>query len=430
LNAVSQNTYVNPDRGNNKNVYPLVMGESKLKVTRTQMMWLIFCINIGLPIYLSGMLKSAMQDAWISVLFAGAVGFITITLAINNAKYYPGQTFIEFSQEVFGKWLGRFWVLPYLAFWMISLGNILRSVVDFVIMALFKQTPILVVVLGVFIAVVFAVVTNGITTIGRCAELMGPFIMMMFILIYILNLSNLEYDFLFPIGADSGLLKILAGSVNMMELYGDSYLLVMVYGFLEKQKNAIPRIYAGLGIAVCFMLFTTLFIILTFGPGLAGKMQYPLYELVRYIEVGEFLQRIEVVMIGLWIFSAFIKLGLYLFCLSYGTAQWLGIKKWKFMIIPISLLAVWAAELPSSLMTIHELFIRFIDPISLPVLYLLLPFVLWMVILFRKRKEEEVQLGRTPAIATVHSVWRISGMTLLIVLIGIYYFLYIRYFNI
>jgi spore germination protein KB len=404
------------------------MGGSKLKVTRTQMMWLVYCINVGLPIYLSGMISNAKQDAWISGTLAGTFGFIVIALATRNAMHYPGQTFIQFSQQVLGKWLGRFWVLPYLAFWMVSMGNILRSVVDFIIMALFKETPIVVVIIGVFIAVAFAVITNGITTIGRCAELMGPLIVVMFISIYILSFSNLDYNFLLPIAVDNSPLKLIKGALNMMELYGDSYLIVMIYGFLDKQKGVIPRIYIGFGLAMCFILLTIIFILLTFGPGMAAKMQYPLYELVRYIEVGEFLQRIEVVMIGMWIFSVFVKLGFYLFCISYGTAQWLGIKKWKILVIPVSLIAIWAAGLPSSLLTTRVIFLRFIDPVILPILYVIMPLIMWLMILLHKKKQN-VQSRRTPVIPKVGWGWKLSGMTMLILLVGVYYFVYIQYFR-
>lgn len=400
-----------------------------MKLTRTQMMWLVFCTNVGLPIFLSGTIKIVKQDAWISMALAGAAGFIVIVLATASAKHYPGQTFIEFSQEVLGKWLGRFVVLPYLAFWMISLGNILRSIVDFIMMALFNNTPFLVIIIAFFVVVIFTVATNGITTIGRSAELLGPLIVFMFFVTYILSFSDLDLSFLLPVVVDSGPLTLLIGTFNMIELYGDAYLIVMVYGFLNKQTQAIPRIYAGFGIAVGLTIVTTSFILMTFGPGVAAKMEYPLYELVRYIEVGEFLQRLEVIMIGLWIFSGFVKLSFYLFCLSYGTAQWLGIKKWKLLIIPVSGLAIWEAGILTSLETSRTLLLEFVDPVMIPLLYLILPVILWMTILLRRGKKQVVKQGRTPVIPKVSWAWKWSASVLLILLIGVYYYTYIRYFR-
>jgi spore germination protein KB len=406
-----------------------VNGGHTLKLTRTQMMWLVFSINVGLPIYLSGTIKIVKQDAWISLALTGAAGFISIILATANAKHYPGQTFIEFSQEVLGTWLGRLVVLPYLAFWMLSLGNILRSVAGFIMMALFHETPITLVIIAFFVAVVFTVATNGITTLGRCAELMGPFIAFMFLLIYVLSWSNLDFTLLLPVATDSGPLELLKGTFNMMELYGDAYLIVMVYGFLNKQTQAIPRIYVGFGLAMGMMILTTIFIVLTFGPGLAAKMQYPLYELVRYIEVGEFLQRMEVVMIGLWIFSSFIKLSFYLFCISYGTAQWLGVRKWKLLILPISVLAVWGAGITTNMLSSRTLLLRYINPVMIPILYFILPLLLWIIILIRKRTQQEVKRERTPVIPKVGLVWRWSGSVLLFLLVGGYYYMYRRYFR-
>lgn len=391
-------------------------------------MWTIFCINVGLPIYLSGAIKEAKQDAWISLTLAGFGGFIAIVLATNTAKHFPGQTFIEFSQQVLGKWLGRLVILPYLVYWMVTLGNLLRSTMNFLIMALFQNTPITVIIIVYIIVIAYAVASNGITTLARCAEVLGPLIVLMILCTYFLSVSNLDFNFLLPVVADSGPLRLFRGAFSVIELYADSYLLVMVYGFLNKQERVIPRIYWGYFFAVGLMILTTQFILMTFGPGVSAKMEYPLYELVRYIEVGEFIQRIEVVMIGMWIFSSFIKLGFYLFCLSYGTAQWLGIKKWKRLIVPIAVIAGCGATVISSMLTTRFFLLRYIEPVMLPLLYLLIPLVLWLLITFRKKEQNRTSSDR-PEISRGSLWWKWSGAVALMLLTGVYYYTYIRYFR-
>ncbi|MFD2614840.1 GerAB/ArcD/ProY family transporter [Paenibacillus gansuensis] len=50
---------------------------------------------------------------------------------------------------------------------------------------------------------------------------------------------------------------------------------------------------------------------------------------VRSLSVAGIIESLDAIVVALWIMSIFIKLALYLFVLSYGTAQWTTSEKWR-----------------------------------------------------------------------------------------------------
>ncbi|MFD2614830.1 GerAB/ArcD/ProY family transporter [Paenibacillus gansuensis] len=55
-------------------------------------------------------LKAAKQDRWISMLAGGLIGVCVGLLMAKISLMYPDKTLVQFSEIIFGKWLG---ILPW-----------------------------------------------------------------------------------------------------------------------------------------------------------------------------------------------------------------------------------------------------------------------------------------------------------------------------
>ena len=100
-----------------------------MKISKYQIFWMIASLEIGMVLLLtqSPAIEEAKQDAWISFVFAGLAG-IGITFAAGKLSLlYPNQTFIQYSQSILGKWLGRIIVIPYFIHWLSVIGVIFRQ---------------------------------------------------------------------------------------------------------------------------------------------------------------------------------------------------------------------------------------------------------------------------------------------------------------
>ncbi|SCW49939.1 Spore germination protein [Paenibacillus tianmuensis] len=111
---------------------------------RTAALWLMFSLvtGSGMLFTLSPTIIEVKQDAWISAAFGGVVGLCIVFLAVKLSLLYPDQTFVQYSQQILGKWLGKIIIVPYFALWYSLDGMILRDSSEFVYLALFNKTPV------------------------------------------------------------------------------------------------------------------------------------------------------------------------------------------------------------------------------------------------------------------------------------------------
>jgi spore germination protein KB len=359
-----------------------------MKVSANQIFWMIFSMETGMTIMLviAPTVKFANQDAWISCIIAGIMTILLTFITLKLILLYPNQTFIELCQTILGKWLGKIIVLPYFIMWLSITGIILREYADFVYQALFQQTPMWIIIAIMACAMVYATY-GGLVSIGRCSQIIGPFILISFFLLLALAFKDFHWNKLLPIYANSGFLPIIKGSLPITSFLGESIMIVMIVPFMSNTKKAIFSTLSGIALTVFVLLMSFINVITLLGPQLPTKLLYPTYTAVQYISVMEFIQNLDVLAVVIWISTIFIKLCLYLFITSYGAAQWLNLKNWKMLIwivvVIVCILAILPRNIIQSQIEFPKLWIKFVLPINM----VAIPLFLWMIGSIRKKKE-------------------------------------------
>lgn len=364
-----------------------------MKISSLQILWILATFELGMSILLtaSPSIMEAKQDAWISFLLAGAAVIFLTIVSSKLSLLYPNQTFIEFSQVILGKWLGKIIVIPYFIQWYSVIAIILRQASDFIEMIMFKKTPLLLILLFVLIPVVYVTYHGGIQGIARCSEIVGPFIFFAFGLVLLLGIVNIDASRVLPIYADSGWENILKGTLAPLAFLGESVILMMLTCFITDQKKAPSRAIMGVSMASFFLSLSVLASLMTFGPHLSAKMWYPFFEMIRYISIMEFIQNLEILIVVVWFLSVCIKLSVYLFITSYGTAQWLHIKNWKNVIWFVALTGIILA------MSYKNIVVSSIDypknfwlPYVFPINFVGIPLLLYIVGTVKKYKRLKI----------------------------------------
>lgn len=365
------------------------MGNS-MKISNVQMFWLMASMEIGMTLLLtiSPAIRDAKQDAWISMLVAAGVALLITFIVTRLSLLYPNQTLIQFSQTILGKWLGKAIVIPFLVMWYTVLGIVLRQSSDFIHLVLFRRTPLWAVIILALILLVYTTYLGGIEGVGRCSEFLGPIIVLGLTAVLVLCYQNMHWTRMLPVYQDSGGIAILKGAVSPISFLGESVMISMLVAFMSKPQDVLPRVMWAVGLTCAFLLASTLGVILTFGS-LASKMWYPFFDMARYVSVMEFIQNIDSVIVVVWLCSVFIKLSLYMFITSYGTAQWLGVKNWRKLVWFVSPIVLILALLPENVdMSSTDYPTKFWVPYVLPVNIVGIPLLLWIVGAIRKKRTQ------------------------------------------
>lgn len=187
---------------------------NSMKISGRQIFWMMFTFEVGqsLLLVIPATIRTVKQDAWISILIAGVIGVALTFLATTLGSLYPKQTLIEFSQTILGKWLGKLLMIPYFFGWYMIIWITVREFGEFIIIALFHNTPLWVIVFTAMLLLIFIIYQGGVEGIGRLSEIIGPIVLLMITFVIILNVGNMNWDYMRPIYHDSGWLPILKGS--------------------------------------------------------------------------------------------------------------------------------------------------------------------------------------------------------------------------
>ncbi|NOU68984.1 GerAB/ArcD/ProY family transporter [Paenibacillus sp. LMG 31461] len=357
-----------------------------MKISGYQLFWLIFSMEFGMtalftistPVFL------AKQDAWISMIIATLICLFTTFIAVKLSLLYPEQTFIQYTQTILGKWLGKIILLPYFVMWISVTGIILREYADFVYLALFSSTPLWIVILIMLGAIVYVTYSGGLRSISRSAEIIGPISALGCIVILLFSFKDWDWYNLLPVYANSGVIPIVKASFTPASFLSESFMVVMLIAFMTKPKRAMISSLLGVAAASIAVLAMVLVVILVFGPHLSAKFIYPLYSAMSYISVMDFIQNVDVLAVLLWIVGIFIKLSLYVFITSYGTAQLFHMKKWQHAIWWIAPIVFVISLLPRNTndsMHYAKFWLAVIFPINL----IGMPLLLWFIGIIRKK---------------------------------------------
>lgn len=258
------------------------------------------------------------------------------------ARRFPGQTLVEYSVTLLGP-AGKVIGLLYIWFFLHASAIFLRQFSEFFINAIMPETPLLVFILAMALLAA-AAARNGLEVISRTGEIIGPLVIFSIILIFFFLLKDLDPGNFLPF-LDMGPLPILYGSVTISLAAPELLFLAMAAPFLNRKREL------GKAALASILTFTLAFVLIEgaiiglFGDAEARSLTFPFFSAVQMVNIGNILQRIEAVYIGAWFFGSFISVTCFYYLAALGTAQLLGLKDYKPLVLPLGSIIVALAVL-------------------------------------------------------------------------------------
>ncbi|SFJ70610.1 spore germination protein KB [Paenibacillus sp. UNC496MF] len=358
-----------------------------MKISPWQLFWMFTTLEISMSIWLTvaPTIETARQDAWISLAVAGVIGLFVTLILILVSQRHDSLTLVEFAQKLAGKWIGWLIGALYIAVWFSVSADILRIFSLFIKQYLFHDTPIWLIAFLMVAAMTYINYAGSVEAIARFSELAGPLLLAGILVTFSLNVTNLHVDLLLPVYADSGALSILKGSLVNASFLGESMMIMMLTPFIANSKKMLKPALLAICIPSLIAVVTSVMVIMTFGTNIGSTLVFPYFSMVRFINYLEFVQNMDVWIMFIWIFSVFVKLAMYLFINSYGTAQLFGVKNWRVMIGFVAA-AIFAISLvPANVIGILDYATFVWIPYIFPIFIVALPLLLLLVSMARGR---------------------------------------------
>lgn len=307
------------------------------KISTRQLYWLVLGFLIGTSIIITPGVEFAAQDTWVSETIALFIGLIMCFLI---SKFYlagEDMTFLEFNQRIFGNIISSILIIIYLMFSIFLCSLVVRNIGDLMTTTIHPETPIE--IFNIVIVLVSAYgIKKGIETISRTFEILMPLVIMLSLILIALLATEVNLDFLMPVLSQDAI-SIFKGSLVISAF---PYTETVVFLFLMPHIGEVKKAGKGVLWAIIYggvlLIMRPIFSVGIFGPTEAAKIIFPLHVATRQIMIGEFLERLEIIMLFIWISTTFIKITVLYYVSVKGLSDLFLINDHRILVIPVGLI--------------------------------------------------------------------------------------------
>lgn len=328
--------------------------------------------------------QEAKQDMWLSPIWGSLFGFLIVFIVYQLNQLYPRETLVQYIQHILGRIPGKVVGFFYLFYYVYTCGHILRQYGDFLVGSFLNQTP-LIIVMGCLVLASAFTVRAGLEVLARLSDMLVPMVFLLWLVIVLLLLPELEVKNMFPILED-GIMPSLRGAVTPLSWNTLFFHISTLLPFLrDREQGKKWGLYSVL-VVMMTLVMTNLTTLLLFG-GITGNFVYPVMSAARYISFADFFENLEALVMAIWIGGTFIKLGLMHYVLVLNTAQWLNLSDYKPTILPyaliITLFGIWIT--PNQPEQSHALNVTL--PFVITTFWIVIPATLLLLALLRNRQK-------------------------------------------
>lgn len=346
----------------------------------------MFDLGMAAFLMISPTIERVRNDAWLSLLLSGLLSMLATWIGIRLSRYYPDKIFVEYLSDLTGTIIGKAIGTVYVINWIVVTAMVMRQITDIFITTQFHRTPSWVFVISMALVCMYLLSKNGLQSLGRCTEVIGPAVIFVVLGTFLLALPNVTWNRLVPVYVNTGPYGLLYGAIPATSFLAQMSFVTMLFRFVKNpDQNAKQAVY-GTGFASAFVVISGLFSIATFGADLGAKMWNPVFEMAQYISVAEIIQNIDAFVIIVWFLTAFVRVALFMFLAVSGTAALLNMRNWKSPLLWIGGMTVIIAMIPKDITDSTIVYPgKVVEPFVLPVLVFGIPLILWMIAFLRSR---------------------------------------------
>ncbi len=300
----------------------------------------VFCI-IVLFIFGSSLIMGvsieAAQDTWIALLSVILLATPLVIIYARIIRLYPEKDFFEISELLLGKIAGKI-IIVLMTWYAIHLcALVLRNFSEFLQIHAMTETPQFPIMVSI-ILVVFYMVKSGIETMGKWSVFILPIIIMVVIFTTVTSIKKMDFTNIMPV-MEHDIGTIATGAFQILTFpFAETVLFLCLACAFKKKGNPYKTYISAILVGTLVLLIIFLRNTFLLGPAMINAVYFPSYSTVRIINIGEFFTRIEGSIAMNFILAGIMKMSVCLLAASKGTARLFGIKDYRQILLPVSLL--------------------------------------------------------------------------------------------
>ncbi|MEF3302564.1 GerAB/ArcD/ProY family transporter [Paenibacillus sp. GYB003] len=271
------------------------------------------------------LVSKVKQDLWLSMAIGTAVDLYVAAILAWLGNAYPGQSLVQYPSAALGKAAGKLVGAIFLLFFVGVVVSSLWIFSDFLARTLMPETPRFLFSTTMTLCAGWAA-SKGLETIARLAQLIGAVILIVSIIMFATSLPLFRADHLLP-QFENGFGPAVKGSVYSASWFGICIMMGMLMPHQANPKRTFRMKTFAVLLGSSLMTLYLLYCIGVMGPYMAARLENPIYTFARITRLVIF-ERIEVLLLLVFITGTFITMSTLYFSVAEGVSQWLG-ERWR-----------------------------------------------------------------------------------------------------
>lgn len=299
------------------------------KISSRQFTFLLFCLLSSSLFFNMPQIKidHLQQDVWqiiaISWVFDAALAVVFQLLG----RRYPHKTMIEYAETILGTWFGKFVGLSFALLFACGAVIYLMDISYFLTITMMPETPLIAFSLVIILVSAYAV-NAGLEVIARLSEIIGPIMILSLLIAFILNFNHIDFLKLLPMFQHSPVV-VFKESMRTTSVFGLCTVMGIFMAYHNTPQEALKAKLIAITIGSIFAILILLELIAVLGVNMSRVEIFPVFRLVKYIDIAGFFERIEPLMVIFWVAGTFTGITILYYSSTLSLAQVLKLSKYQ-----------------------------------------------------------------------------------------------------
>jgi spore germination protein KB len=308
------------------------------KINVRQLFVLIVLFEFGTALVLPIGFVS-QQSVWISILLALVGGCLLFILYDYLYRQYPDLPLSGYVRKILGSYIGWPINLLYLGFFIYNDARVLRETGELLVTTAYDQTPIFAINALLMIAVIY-VLHKGIEVLARTGEIhMIIMVILGFfgnVVVFISGIINMNY--LLPLFGQGWKPIVESAYRNILMFpFGEMICFTTILPYLNKTQSGRRTGVIALICSGLLLSFTHAVEISVLGADIYGRSTFPLFLTISKVNIADFLQRMDAIVILTLIINAFFKCAINCYAAVIVAADLFRVKEPRRVVFPIGI---------------------------------------------------------------------------------------------
>lgn len=285
---------------------------------------------LSLPQVLAAMSE---QNSWILPVIAFPFGLVVIWIGMGKSERIWSQLY---SDEEKGTILKKGWAIIFLLFLILLFIRDLRGLSNFIGSVLLPTTPIHVVT--IFSVLTLCYITwAGLEVIARVSSLHFLVLAAILLSLPLMLMNEINFSNFQPVLRPERFPDLFKGTFFLLAWVGEIAILLLFAGFVNPAVKAKKAASWGLFFGLFLFFLLILLDIAVLGANIVEYSSYPNYTLIQEINITDFLDRLDLAILSIWVPTLICKLALTLYGVNCAIGLFMK-RRGKMTMIPIYLL--------------------------------------------------------------------------------------------